>query len=302
MAIGSLLATFSYFVHALAVRAWTSIAGGLFVATLLLPLSAGLMVEGLTSPDGSDQVWWALVLFFIVSASGTMGMVAQRFRGELNDFAFSAVESSLVLRFMRWAVRARSLLVSVVALFAFQHFAVREGTSPAWLAALWLITAGVTLGFSDGLGVRANTVIANALPRANAWRRGLQAGIALASLLFLFRLGDVPLITGERESYGQLVGFCVVGGIIAMAFARIYQAGTVEARHADLARVLGQAHRVATEISWGLIGIAASFVPAALGWPWSATFITAVLVSVGLAVYRVSRVQPSSSFPTKEEP
>lgn len=294
VAISVMLSAGAYFSAALATRLWMSVVSGVIVTFLVAGFVIGAFAH-VGGPVGEVNLIPTVTLGIGVPVvlSGGLGLAAQRYRGELNRFAY-AVGGSSWLGFGRWILRARNLLLSLGAVFVLWHFGIREGASPVWMAALWVIVAGVTLAFSDGLGVRANVLIANVLPRTDKRRRVMQFAIGLGAFLFLVLAVRLPVIADETQAYGQLVCFSFAGALIAAAHVRLYGYAVAEASDSAIASLIDQTRRIAVEIAWGLAVIGASFAPTVLGWSWPATFLVAVVISLSVAVFRIHRPRAGS--------
>lgn len=290
-AMAAMLGPIAYFTHSLATRAWMSIAAGVVVSSWLLGVCTGAILHAFAHPEQWRVVIeTALFLVLPVAACGVGGMLLQYHRRSVNNFGY-CWDDRRWMGFVRWLVRARNLLISVLAVYLLGMFAMRDGISPVWMLALWLLVGMFVASNSDGFGIRANVIITNALPATARRLRRLNLVLVVAATVLFVTTVRLPVLSEEPEAYRQLAVFSLWGAANAWLYARIYRSGADEAEEEGMRAALMQANRIAVEVAWGLAVIGGSFLPTAFGWTWPSAFLVVVIVSLGAAVFRITHDQ-----------
>lgn len=300
VALCAMLGAVAFFGHSLANRAWTSILTGVAISSILIGFVASALVDlAQTFVAGQRAIANLLVVLLVVATCGIGGLLVQRHRRRISLFAYGS-DGSRVGKFLRWVVRARNLIVSIVVVYIVGEFVMRDGVAPVWVFVLWLFIAMVVLTSSDGLGIRANVIIVNALPRSARILRWLNIAIALGATSLVIGAQRLPVTSDESQAYWQLAVLSLIGAIFASAYAGLYRTASKESQDERIRTAIVVAGRCAVEVAWGLGVIGISFLPTVFGWSWPTSFLIVLVLSLGVAVFRIDPDTPSPAESSTE--
>lgn len=286
--MGTLAVTFgasAFFVLSMANRIWVAVLCGVVLSLLLISF-CGIAVASVTA--GQDwRVAAQLLLFLVapVALCALSGMFVQRHRNQINQFAYGA-STSLMSGCLRWSLRSRNVVVSIIAVLFFHEFSLKSDVSPAWLLMFWLMVAGAVLASADGFGVRANIIILNALPASARRLRWLNFLIVLSTFVFAVVFIQLPTLTDSDATYSQLAVFSLTGSLISAGYSMIYRFAASEAENSSIKVAISQTLRISQEVTWALVVIGLSYLPNAFGWSWPSALIVIVAASIGIPVIR----------------